>query len=272
MDPSNTQQLVSPEAEIGPDVTVGPFSVVEAGAVIGAGTRIGAQSYVCRGTTLGRDNVVHMGVYLGDEPQDRGYEGAPTRVVIGDRNVFREGTTVHRGTTEGSETRIGNDCFFMANSHVAHNCVVGDGVFLANGALLGGHAEVGDRAFLSGNTAVHQHVRVGKLALLQGVSAASRDVPPFCIVVGVNVLRGVNVVGLRRAGLDRQRIAAVRQAYRSLFFGRPNLGRARAELRAELERTDAMTPELLELFAFLDRGRNGFCAADPRPRGPVDAD
>lgn len=259
--------LVSPDAELAPDVTVGPFTVIEDGVKIGAGTRIHAQSYVCRGTTLGCDNVVHMGVFLGNEPQDLGYEGAPTRTVIGDRNVFREGTTVHRGTMPDSETRIGNDCFFMANTHAAHNCVVGDGVILANGALLGGHVAVGDRAFVSGNAVVHQHTRVGRLAMLQGVCAVSRDVPPFCVAANVNTLRGVNVVGLRRVGLDRRRVSAVRKAYRALFFGRPNLGRARAELREELEASGGMTPELAQLFEFLDGGRHGFCSAEPVGRG-----
>lgn len=258
--------LVSPGAELASDVSVGPFTVIEDDVRIGAGTRIHAQSYVCRGTTLGSHNVVHMGVFLGNEPQDLGYDGAPTRTVIGDRNVFREGCTVHRGTAPGSETRIGDDCFFMANTHAAHNCVVGDGVILANGALLGGHVEVGERAFVSGNAVVHQHTRVGRLAMLQGVCAVSRDVPPFFIAANVNTLRGVNVVGLRRAGLDRRRVSAIRTAYRALFFGRPNLGRARIELREELERNDAMTPELAELFEFLDGGQHGFCSAEPAGR------
>lgn len=258
--------LVSPDAELAPDVTVGPFSVIEDGVRVGAGTRIHAQSYLCRGTTLGRENVVHMGVYLGNEPQDLGFEGASTRVVIGDRNQFREGCTVHRGTAEDSETRIGNDCFFMANTHVAHNCSVGDGVILANGALLGGHVEVGDHAFISGNAVVHQHTRVGRLAMMQGLCAVSRDVPPFFIAADVNTLRGVNVVGLRRAGLERSRVTAVRKAYRSLFFGRPNLGQARARLREELEASDGMTPELEQLFEFLDGGRHGFCSAEPVTR------
>ena len=259
--------LVSPDAELGSGVKVGPFTVIEAGVRVGDGTTIMAQSHLCRGTTLGRDNIVHMGVFLGGEPQDLGYSGAPTEVRIGDRNVFREGCTVHRGTAEGSRTVVGDDGFFMANTHIAHNCVVGDGVILANGALLGGHVEVGDRAFVSGNAVVHQHTRVGTLAMLQGVCAASRDVPPFCIVADVNKLRGVNVVGLRRAGLDRTRVSAVRRAYRALFFGRPNLGRAREELRAALEAEDGFTPELRELFAFLDAGRHGFCSAEPAGRG-----
>ena len=258
--------LVSPDAEIGSDVTVGPFSIVEAGATVGAGTRIASHACIHTGTRLGRDNVVHMGVALGGEPQDRAYDGAPTRVVVGDRNIFREGCTVHRGTAENSETRIGDDCFLMANSHVGHNCVVGDGVVLANGALLGGHAQLGDLAFISGNSAVHQHIRIGRLALVQGSSAMSADLPPFCIGSGVNVLRVVNVVGLRRAGVDSHGIKAIRRAFRALFLGKPNLGRARARLREELASAGGATPEVEELLDFLDSGRRGFCAVEPLAR------
>ncbi len=258
--------IVSPEAELAPDVSVGPFTVIEAGVRVGAGTRIHAQSYICGGTRLGRDNVVNMGVFLGNEPQDLGYDGAPTGLLIGDRNVFREGCTVHRGTAAGTETVIGDDCYFMANTHVAHNCVVSDGVILANGALLGGHVQVEERAFVSGNAVVHQHTRVGRLAMMQGLCAVSRDVPPFCIASDVNTLRGVNVVGLRRAGLDRARIIAVRRAYRALFFGRPNLGQARMRFRQELEGAGGLTPELAQLFDFLDGGRHGFCSAEPLAR------
>jgi UDP-N-acetylglucosamine acyltransferase len=259
--------LVDPAAELGPGVTVGPFSVIEAGVVVGAGTEIHSHVHLFGGTSLGRDNVVHAGVFLGGAPQDLAYRGAPTRAVIGDRNVFREGCTVHRGTDAGSETRIGDDCFFMANSHVAHNCVVADGVMLANGALLGGHVQIGDRAFVSGNAVVHQHVRVGRLAMLQGLSAASLDVPPFCVVsTGKNALAGVNVVGLRRAGVDGEGIAAVRRAYRALFYGRPNLRKARARLEQELAASGGSTPELEELFRFLDGGSRGVCSGEPLAR------
>lgn len=257
------QALVSPGAELGSGVSVGPFAVIEDGVRVGDGTRIQASAYLCSGTTLGRDNVVHMGAVLGHEPQDRGYGGAPTRVVIGDRNIFREGSTVHRGTAPDTETRIGSDCFFMANSHAAHNCRVGDGVTLANGALLGGHVEVGDGAFLSGNAVVHQRIRVGRLAMIQGSSAASCDVPPFCNVSSLNELRGINVVGLRRAGVEAHGIAAIRRAYRMLFHGRPNLGRARTRLGEELDRSDGWTPEVRELLEFLEGGQS-FCSVRSR--------
>lgn len=256
--------VVSPDAVLGDDVTVGPFAVIEPGVVVGAGTRIGASAYLCTGTTLGRDNVVHMGVVLGNEPQDLAYRGAPTMLEIGDRNVFREGSQVHRGTAEGSRTVIGSDCFVMTNAHVAHNCEIADGVILATGAVLGGHVQVGARAFVSGNCVVHQHGRIGRLAMLQGGARMSRDVPPFLIVNDLNRIRGVNVVGLRRAGLDAAALAALRRLYRTLFLRRQNLKLARARLVQDEAARGGLSAESAELLAFIDASRRGICSAVPR--------
>lgn len=253
--------VVSPDAVLGDDVEVGPFAVIEAGAVIGARTRIWAHAYVCSGTTLGEDNAVHMGAVIGHEPQDRAYTGAPTRLRVGNRNVFREGVTLHRGTAPDTETVIGDDCYLMANAHVGHNCRVGDGVVMANGAVLGGHATVGDKAFLSAYSMVHQHTRVGRLAMMQGGSAVSMDVPPFCIVRhGTNQLGGLNLVGLRRAGLPRPAIAAIRRAYRTLFFGRPNLTAARARLVEEESANGGLVAEVQEMLDFIAAAKKGVCA------------
>jgi len=258
--------VVHPGAEIGEGVEIGPFAVIEEGVSIGDGCRVGASSFLCRGTRLGRDNVVHMGVVLGNEPQDLGYRGAPTRLEIGERNVFREGCQVHRGTAEGSSTVIGNDCYLMTNAHVAHNCRLGDAAILATGAVLGGHVSVGERAFLSGNVVVHQHTRVGRLALLQGLAAVSRDVPPFLIArVGRNQLGGMNVVGMRRGGLGREAIAAVRRAYRTLFLRRRNLRTAREQLLAEEEAHGGLTAEVREMLEFIEGAKRGVCFA---PRAP----
>jgi UDP-N-acetylglucosamine acyltransferase len=256
--------VVSPEAVLGDGVAVGPFAVIEPGVVVGAGTRIGANAYLCSGTTLGRDNVVHMGAVLGHEPQDLAYRGAPTTLEIGDRNVFREGSQVHRGTAEGSRTVVGSDCFVMTNAHIAHNCDVGDGVILATGAVLGGHVHVGARAFVSGNCVVHQHVRIGRLALLQGGARMSRDVPPFLIASALNRVRAVNVVGLRRAGFDASAIAALRRLYRTLFFRRQNLKLARERLVRDEAARDGLSEESTELLAFVDASTRGICSAAPR--------
>lgn len=253
---------VSPDAVLGAGVEIGPFAVVEAGVVIGARTRILAHAHVCKGTTLGEENVVHMGAVVGNDPQDKAYDGSPTFLEVGHRNVIREGCSLHRGTAAGSKTVVGDDCYFMANAHVGHNSRVGDGVVLANGAVLGGHAQVGDRAFLSAYAMVHQHTRVGRLAMMQGGSAVSMDVPPFCIGRnGTNTISGINIVGLRRAGLDRPRIQAIRRAYRTLFVGRPNLRAARERLIADEAANGGPIAEVQEMLDFIAAARKGVCAA-----------
>src|SRR5690606_36708942 len=151
--------------------------------------------------------AVHSHAVLGDAPQDLSYRGAPTAHVAGDRNVFREGCTVHRGSA--GRTLLGNDLYLMTNAHVAHDCTVGDGVILATGAVLGGHVDVGGKVYLSGNAVVHQHVRVGRLAFVQGGWRMTRDVPPFLIAGDLNRLCAVNVVVLRRAGFFSRAVAAI---------------------------------------------------------------
>jgi UDP-N-acetylglucosamine acyltransferase len=242
-------------AELGAGVEVGPFAVIEAGVIVGEGTRVLAGAHLRTGTTLGCENLVRDHAVLGGDPQDTAYGGEETFLSVGDRNIFGEGCTLHRGTTAGSETQIGNDCFFMANSHAGHNCIIDDQVVLANGALLGGHVHVGARAFVSGNTVVHQHLRVGRLAMLGGGSTFTADVPPFMMATEFNVLRGLNVVGLRRAGIERASVAALRRAYRHLFGQRRNLTLAREALAAEPD----LVPEVEELLAFLVDTPRGLC-------------
>jgi UDP-N-acetylglucosamine acyltransferase len=210
---------VSAGAELGQNVAVGPFCVVEAGARIGDGTRLAAHVTVFGGVTIGGDCRLHPCAVIGDEPQDHGYRNQPSFVRIGDRCVIREGVTVHRGTQEGSETRVGNDCFLMANSHVAHNVVVEDGVILANGALLAGHVHVGAYAFISGNCAIHQFCRVGTRAMMGGLSVLTQDLPPFMTLRtgALNTVVGTNVVGMRRGGMDAEARRAVKRAYDLLY-------------------------------------------------------
>ena len=152
---------------------------------------------------IGAGNRFYAGCVIGEAPQDVKYKDEPTRLHIGDNNLFREGVTVHRSAKAGEATVIGSHNFLMVNSHVAHKCCLGNHVILANGALLGGHVEVADRVFISGNCLVHQFIRVGTLALMQGGSAISKDLPPFTIARGDNRLCGLNIIGLRRAGFTR---------------------------------------------------------------------
>jgi UDP-N-acetylglucosamine acyltransferase len=257
--------VLSAEAEIDPAATLGPFVVVEGPVRIGAGTLLMAHAVVRGGTEIGERNVIHPGVVLGGEPQDLAFGGGETYLRIGDDNVFREHVQAHRGTVAGSATVIGDGNYFMQNAHVAHNCRIGNRTIIAGGALLAGHVEVADRAFVSGNCVVHQHVRIGTLALMRGLSRTSRDVPPFCIVDGTHTVRGVNVVGLRRAGFEPARIAAIRRAVTRLF-GRPtHLGRALAELESGDPNADVG-----HLIAFVRASTRGVCVP-PRGRGRDEA-
>jgi UDP-N-acetylglucosamine acyltransferase len=231
---------------------------VEAGVKIGIGTRLGAGSYICTGTTIGRENVIHMYAVIGHEPQDWHYDGAETFVEIGDRNVIREFVTIHRGSQAGTATRIGNGCMLMATSHVAHNCNIADGAIITNAALLAGHVEVAERAFISGCALVHQFARVGRLAMVAGGARVTRDVPPFTMAEGEGRLRGLNRIGMRRAGLSEEVMSAIGRAYRELFMSEAKPDGVANELLAA-----DPCPEVRELAEFvlasLEPDRRGVC-------------
>ena len=216
----DARAIVAADAELAPDVTVGPFSIIGPQVRIGARTVIGPHAVVNGPTTIGADNRIFQFASIGDAPQDKKYQGEPTRLTIGDRNVFRESCTINRGTThDQGVTRIGNDNLFMAYSHVAHDCVVGDNTVFANCAALGGHVEVGDGVIVGGLSAVHQFVKIGAHAFLGGGSILSRDVPPYVMVAGnPAVPHAVNSEGLRRRGFTEEQIRNVRDAYRTLYL------------------------------------------------------
>jgi UDP-N-acetylglucosamine acyltransferase len=245
--------VVDSHAEIDASAVVGPYVVIEGPARIGARTRLAAHAVVTGGAELGADNVVHSGAVIGDVPQDVAFGGAESFLRIGDGNVFREHSTIHRGTKPGSETRVGHRNYFMQNSHVAHNCSIGNDAIVAGGALLSGYVELGDRGFVSGNCVVHQFVRIGRLALLRGLSRTSRDVPPFCIMDGTHTVRAINLIGLRRAGFSPAAIRAVRNAFKALFLRSRNLQRALEEVDA------AASDEVRELVEFIRAARRGVC-------------
>ena len=174
--------IIDPKAKLDSTAQVGPFALIDDGVELGVNCVVGPHVYLTGETKIGANNRFHAGCVIGDAPQDLKYRNEPTRLRIGDRNVFREHATIHRSNKPDAETLVGSHNFFMVNSHVAHNCVVGDHVILANGALLAGHAEVGDGAFISGNCLVHQFTRVGTLAMMQGGSGISKDLPPFTML------------------------------------------------------------------------------------------
>lgn len=247
--------IIHPKAKLDATVRVGPFAVIDEGVKVGANCVVGPHVYLTGETTIGANNSFHAGCVIGDAPQDLKYKNEPTRVKIGDNNIFREHVTIHRSTTSDGETIIGSNNFFMAHSHVAHNCAVGDHVILANGALLGGHAMVQDRAFISGNCLVHQFCRVGTLAMMQGGAAISKDLPPFCVAQRVNEMCGLNVVGLRRANISSAERMELKRLYHFLFRGGKNLRETLAE--AEKNFSGAAAKMLLE---FVADARRGVCA------------
>ena len=250
--PVHPTAVVDPRAVLDPSAEIGPYVVIDGPVAIGARTRVLAGAYLTGRTEIGADNVVHPGAVLGHEPQDLAYRGAETGLRIGDRNVFREHAEVHRGTQPGTWTEIGDDNYLMSRVHVGHNCALGNGVIMATGAMLGGHVVVEDGAFISGNCVVHQHCRVGRLAIMRGLSRASRDLPPFAIVDGTHTVRGLNRVGLRRAGFDRDRMRALATAFRILFHARTNLAAAIARVEAEVR-----SPDVDYLLAFIRSSRRG---------------
>ncbi|TAK92571.1 MAG: acyl-ACP--UDP-N-acetylglucosamine O-acyltransferase, partial [Verrucomicrobia bacterium] len=225
--------IVHPKAKLDSSAQVGPYAVIDEGVELGADCVVGPQVYLTGLTRIGSGNKFHAGCVIGDAPQDFKYDGTPTRLRIGDKNVFREHVTVHRSNKAAGETVIGSGNFLMQHSHVAHDCVIGDNIILAGGALLAGHATVQDRAFISGNCLVHQFTRVGTLAIMQGGSAISKDLPPYCIALRENEICGLNVIGLRRAGISAAERLELKRLYHALFRGGKNLRAATAAAERE---------------------------------------
>ena len=244
--------IIHPQAKLDPTVQVGPYAVIDAAVELGAQCVVGPHVYLTGVAKIGSHNKFHAGCVIGDAPQDLKYKDEPTRVRIGDHNVFREHATVHRATKTDGETVIGSNNFLMANCHVGHNCQLGDHIIIANGAMLGGHASVQDRAFISGNCLVHQFVRVGTLTIMQGGAAISKDLPPFTVARGDNGICGLNAIGLRRAGLTAEQRLELKKLYHALFRSGKSLRAAIDE--AQKKFSSPMAKVLLEFVAGAKRG------------------
>jgi UDP-N-acetylglucosamine acyltransferase len=244
--------IIDAKARIDPGASIGPYAVIDAEVVLGAGCWVGPHVHLTGHTTIGRNNRFHAGCVIGDAPQDLKYKGEPTRLSIGDNNVFREHVTVHRSNKQSEETVVGSNNFLMAHSHVGHNSHLGDSVILANGALLGGHVLVGDRVFISGNCLVHQFVRVGTLSLMQGGSAISKDLPPYTVARGDNGICGLNTVGLRRAGFNGAQRLELKRLYHALF--RSGLKLSASVNQAKEEFNSDLVQTLIEFVASSTRG------------------
>jgi UDP-N-acetylglucosamine acyltransferase len=241
--------IVDPSADLDEGVEVGPFSIVGPGVRIGRGTRIGPHVVVKGPSEIGRDNRIFQFASIGEDPQDKKYGGEPTHLTMGDRNVVREGATIHRGTTQDAGvTSIGNDNLFMAYTHVAHDCHIGDHAIMANAASLGGHVRVEDWSILGGFTLVHQFCRIGAHSFCAMGSVVSRDVPTYITVGGHPAEpRGINAEGLKRRGYSEEAITLIRRAYRLLYMSSLKLADALAAIR-ELE---GACPELTPLADFI---------------------
>jgi UDP-N-acetylglucosamine acyltransferase len=252
--------IIHPEALVDASVEVGPYCVVDKGVRIAAGCKLGPHVYVTGQTEIGVGNQFFAGCVIGEAPQDLKYDGKPTRVVIGSNNVFREHVTVHRATDTAGQTVIGSHNFLMANAHVGHNARLGDRIIMANGALLGGHVTVFDKAFISGNCVVHQYCRVGALTIMQGGTSLSVDMPPFTMVHEVNILCGLNSVGLRRAGFSSEERLELKRLYRALFRQGMLMSKAVAAARSEYS-----SPAAKELLDFIASSKRGVCAERVKP-------
>ena len=242
---------VSPKAELADDVEVGPFAVIGDGVQIGARCRIGPHAVVNGPTTLGTDNQVFQFASLGDAPQDKKYKGEPTRLEVGDRNVFREYVTVNRGTVTGNGvTRVGSDNMLLAYTHVGHDCTLGNHIVLSNLVMLGGHVELGDWVIMSGYAGAHQFSKIGAHAFIGNNTAVTRDVPPYVLATGHPAEpRSINSEGLKRRGFSADQIRNIKNAYRILY---------RSDLKLEdatqrLEELAATQPELRILVDFIGR-------------------
>ena len=251
--------IIDPKAELDDDVEIGPYAIIEEGTRIGAGCRIMSHAVIKTGTRMGRNNIVHHGAALGDTPQDIKFGFEESFLTIGDGNIIREYATLHRASGEGNETVIGDECMLMAQTHVAHNCRVGNKVVMANLATLGGFVEVEDRVFFGGVSGAHQFVRVGTMAMVGGGSMLFEDVPPYMTAAGGYrpIICGLNTIGLLRAELDPESRSELKKAYRIMYkSGCGPLEEMIQRLGEQLK----PVPEVKHLIEFLSKTKRGISA------------
>jgi UDP-N-acetylglucosamine acyltransferase len=258
IDPSATVATtarIHPDAVIGPGVRIADYCIVESDVVIGAQCMLEPYVYIKRWTTLGERNEISAGTVLGTDPFDKGFTGERSYLRIGNGNKIREHYTISRGTAPESVTEVGDDNFIMGSGHIAHNCKVGSNVVIASCALLAGYVEVEDQAFISGGVVIHQFSKIGRLAMIGGNTRVNSDVPPFFLYSDFNIAaKGLNVVGLKRAGYKASDVAALKKAYTLLYRSGLKLEEALARIEAEVA-----TPEARHLVAFIRRSDRGIC-------------
>jgi UDP-N-acetylglucosamine acyltransferase len=250
--------IVDPRTEIGAEVDIGPYAVIQSDVTIGEGTRIGAHAVIGEGTRIGKQCQIYQFASVGEAPQALVYKGEKTSLVLGDQNIVREFVTLNRGTAQGGgRTIIGNGNFFMAYSHVAHDCAVGNRTVLANGATLAGHIELEDHAVIGGLSAVHQFCRIGAHAFVSGMTGITQDLPPFMLASGSRArLYGLNTVGLKRFNFSDATIRALKKAYRIIFRSGLTLKKA---VKTVEEDDIFLIPEVKHLLDFIQHSKRGIC-------------
>ncbi len=257
--------VIEDGAQIASSAEIGPFCWISSQAKIGENVKLLARVTVYGDTTIGDGTVVFPGACLGTGPQDHGNEFQPgAKVIIGKNNVIRENVTIHAGTPKEQQTTIvGDDCMFMVNSHVAHDCVVGNHVIMTNNAVIGGHVRVGDGAILGGNCAVHQFCRVGRKAMIGGLAGVDRDVIPFGIVTGERgKLRGLNRIGMMRGGMDEATIKSVTRAFMYIFKGKEDNFETRLEKAKDKFKENELVVEQIEFICAGLSGRRKVMTAE----------
>ncbi len=241
--------IVDPSAEIGEGVVIHPYTIIEAGVQIGDGCEIGPHAVIRTGTRMGRNNRITIGAVLGDFPQDRKFDGEESYLQIGDNNHIREYVTLHRATGEGEATVIGDDNMLMAYCHIGHNSRIGNNIMIANCVQCSGHTQIDDFAVLGGMAGLHQFVRVGTMCMVAAMAMVRIDAPHYMLVAGSPARpRNINVIGMRRRGVSKEAITAIRHAYRLLYRSDLNTGEAIAQIRETIE----LLPEVENLLEFVE--------------------
>ncbi len=249
--------VVDEGAQIDPTCEIGPYAVIGGNVKIGSGTTLGAHVVIAGHTTIGNNCRISAGAAIGLEPQDLGYKGEETAVIIGDRVTIREFVTIHRATGAGS-TEVGDDCFLMAYVHIAHNCKLGKGVIIANSCNFAGHVHVDDYAVISGTCVFHQHIRIGRMSMTSALIGSRLDLPPYSMLDGRPAkVRGVNNVGLRRRGVGLTVRSAIKEAYRLIYRSNLNISQALARVEEEIEPYD----EIKEIIRFFKTSKRGVAGA-----------
>ena len=250
----HSSAVVSSKAELGSDVTVGPYSIIEADVQIGDGCKLESSVVIASGARLGKNVKVSHGAVISTEPQDLKFGGEKSWVKIGDNSTIREFVTINRGTSAHGTTTLGKHCLVMSYAHVAHDCIIGDDVILANSVNLAGHVEIGESAILGGVLPVHQFVKIGAHSMIGGGYRVQQDICPFSLVGGYPLkVVGINSIGLKRRGFEREVVKNIERTFKILFFSKLNTTQAAEKIKSELN----STPEIEEILGFINLSNRG---------------